>query len=63
MHAADMVQKGCEERRNGVFRVPDLLRWEYVANGPKLTAKIIGPQNDVLSFERGAEDVGALFLF
>jgi hypothetical protein len=41
MHAADMVQKGCEEHRNGVFRVPDLLRWEYVANGPKLTAKII----------------------
>ncbi|KAJ6514213.1 cytochrome P450 [Mycena vitilis] len=57
LHASDIIGKGCKENPDGVFRVPRLLRWDYIANGPKRTAEMAAAPDDVLSFQHGAEDI------
>ncbi|KAJ7015951.1 cytochrome P450 [Mycena alexandri] len=57
LHGLDIVQHGYTEHREGVFRVPRLLRWDYLANGPKHTAEMAAASDDVLSFQYGAEDI------
>ncbi|KAJ7215678.1 cytochrome P450 [Mycena haematopus] len=54
--AKHIVSRGYYEYRGGVVRVPHLLRWEYVAFGPKRMADVAAASDDVLSFQGGAED-------
>ncbi|KAJ7086858.1 hypothetical protein B0H15DRAFT_844108 [Mycena belliarum] len=56
-NAADVVRRGCRQFPEGVFRVPTLFRWEYVANGPQLLLEIVAAPESVLSFHEGAADV------
>ncbi|KAJ7086837.1 cytochrome P450 [Mycena belliarum] len=55
-NAADVVRRGCRQFPEGVFRVPTLFRWEYVANGPQLLLEIVAAPESVLSFHEGAAD-------
>ncbi|KAJ7503871.1 cytochrome P450 [Mycena galericulata] len=55
-HAADVIQLGYSRYCNGVFRVPTLFRWDYVANGPQRIAEVASAPEDVLSFNHGVED-------
>ncbi|KAJ7506206.1 cytochrome P450 [Mycena galericulata] len=54
-NAADTIQQGYTQYYNGVFRVPTLFRWDYVANGPQRIAEVASASEDVLSFHHGAE--------
>jgi hypothetical protein len=54
------VSRGYYEYRDGVVRVPRLLRWEYIGFGPKRVAEVAAASDDVLSFQEGAEDVRGL---
>ncbi|KAJ7254606.1 cytochrome P450 [Mycena rebaudengoi] len=36
LHTRDVIQEGYEKYPNQVFRVPNLIRWEYIVNGAKL---------------------------
>ncbi|KAJ6592478.1 cytochrome P450 [Mycena capillaripes] len=55
--AIDIVSRGYYEYRDGVARVPRLLRWDYIAFGPKRVAEVAAASDDVLSFQDGAEDI------
>ncbi|KAJ6562634.1 hypothetical protein B0H19DRAFT_1069235 [Mycena capillaripes] len=59
LHASNIVGKGYDENRDGVFRVLRLgvLRWDYIANGPKRTAEMAAVSDDVLTFQHGAQDI------
>ncbi|KAJ7263036.1 hypothetical protein C8J57DRAFT_1630959 [Mycena rebaudengoi] len=53
-HARDVIQEGCEKYPNQVFRIPNLVRWEYFVNGAKLGTEVGIAPEDVLSFHRDA---------
>ncbi|KAJ7652562.1 cytochrome P450, partial [Mycena rosella] len=53
LHAPDMIHQGYYQYRDGVFRVPKLFRWDYVANGTQHIAEVASAPEDVLSFNEG----------
>ncbi|KAJ7629833.1 cytochrome P450 [Mycena rosella] len=55
-HGAELVRRGYTQHRTGVYRMPMLLRWEYVANAPAHIAEIAAAPEDVLSFHLGAAE-------
>jgi hypothetical protein len=57
LHARDVIQEGYEKYPNQVFRVPNLIRWEYIVNGTKLGTEVSTAPEDVLSFHHGVGDV------
>ncbi|KAJ7196258.1 cytochrome P450 [Mycena pura] len=56
----DVVNQGYYQHRNGVFRVPGLFRWEYIANGPQHTAEMAAAPDDSLSFMEALRDILAV---
>ncbi|KAJ7720374.1 cytochrome P450 [Mycena maculata] len=56
-HATDVIQQGYLQYRNGVFRIPTLFRWDYVASGPQRVAEIAAAPEHILSFQEGVADV------
>ncbi|KAK7061206.1 cytochrome P450 [Favolaschia claudopus] len=56
-NGADVIQRGYTEYRDGLYRIPKLYRWDYVANGKKRIAEVADAPEDVLSFNYGVEDI------
>ncbi|KAJ7937288.1 cytochrome P450 [Mycena leptocephala] len=56
-NAADVIQRGYTQYHNGIFRIPKLHRWDYVANGKQRIAEVASAPEDVLSFNYGVEDI------
>ncbi|KAJ7501718.1 cytochrome P450 [Mycena galericulata] len=56
-HGKDVIQQGYYRYSDGVFRVPTLFRWDYVASGPWRTAEIASAPEHILSFNQGAADI------
>jgi hypothetical protein len=56
-HAREFIQEGYEKYPNQVFRVPNIVRWDYVANGATLGTEVATAPEDVLSFHLGVGDV------
>ncbi|KAJ7137551.1 cytochrome P450 [Mycena crocata] len=52
-----IIQKGSEQYRNGVFRVPRLFRWDYVVEGKQRIAELAGAPEHILSFTEGVAEV------
>ncbi|KAJ7451385.1 cytochrome P450 [Mycena latifolia] len=55
-HAKDILHQGYNEYRDGVFRVPTLFRWDYVACGPQRVMEIASAPEHILSFDEGVSD-------
>ncbi|KAJ7687915.1 cytochrome P450 [Mycena rosella] len=55
-HATDVIQQGYQKYPDGVFRVPTLVRWDYVANGAQRLAELSSAPDHILSFNEGASD-------
>ncbi|KAJ7438632.1 hypothetical protein B0H11DRAFT_1752641, partial [Mycena galericulata] len=55
-HATDVVQAGRHRYRDGVFRVPTLFRWEYVASGTQHTAEVASAPEHILSLNEGTRE-------
>ncbi|KAJ7666364.1 cytochrome P450 [Mycena rosella] len=55
-HAADVVQQGYCQYRNGVFRVATLFRWEYLVSGSQRIAEVASAPEHVISFHEGIID-------
>ncbi|KAJ6524863.1 cytochrome P450 [Mycena vulgaris] len=55
--AIDVVSRGYYEYRDGVVRIPRLLRWEYIGFGPKRVADVAAASDDVLSLQEAAEEI------
>ncbi|KAJ6518484.1 cytochrome P450 [Mycena vulgaris] len=55
-NAADIVLQGYLRNPDGVFRVPSLYQWDYVANGKKRIGEVSSASEDVLSFKHGVEE-------
>ncbi|KAJ7086862.1 cytochrome P450 [Mycena belliarum] len=55
-NATDVVARGCHQFPEGVFRLPTLFRWEYVANGLQRLSEIAAAPENILSFHDGAAD-------
>ncbi|KAJ7454170.1 cytochrome P450 [Mycena latifolia] len=55
-HAKDVLHRGYSQYRDGVFRVPTLFRWDYVACGAQRVAEIVSAPDHILSFVEGADD-------
>ncbi|KAJ7902538.1 cytochrome P450 [Mycena olivaceomarginata] len=55
-NATDVINQGYREYRNGVFLVPTLLRWDYVANGRKRIEEVASAPEHVLSLEESVAD-------
>ncbi|KAJ6570518.1 cytochrome P450 [Mycena vulgaris] len=55
-HGAEVISEGYRQHREGIFRVPTILRWNYVASGGKRIAEIASAPEDVLSFHLGVAD-------
>ncbi|KAJ7208985.1 cytochrome P450 [Mycena pura] len=56
-HGQQVISTGYSKYRNGVFRVPMLFRWDYIANGPERVREIVSAPEHVLSFDEGVSDV------
>ncbi|KAJ6468013.1 cytochrome P450 [Mycena vitilis] len=56
-HASEVIQQGYLQYRDGVFRIPTLFRWDYVASGPRRVAEIAAAAENILSFQEGVADV------
>ncbi|KAF7367748.1 hypothetical protein MSAN_00838700 [Mycena sanguinolenta] len=52
-HAPELIQRGYDLYPEGIFRVAQLFRWEYVVCGPKLIKDIAGAPEHVLSSSEG----------
>ncbi|KAJ6451927.1 cytochrome P450 [Mycena sanguinolenta] len=59
-HASDVIQQGYSHHRSGVFRVPALFQWYYVASGPQHTAEMASAPDHLLSASEALEDFLAL---
>ncbi|KAF7360042.1 hypothetical protein MVEN_00732000 [Mycena venus] len=55
-NAEEVLEQGYYQFPDGVFRVPTLLRWDYVANGVARIAEVAAAPDDVLSFHQGIGD-------
>ncbi|KAJ6500258.1 cytochrome P450 [Mycena vulgaris] len=55
-NATAVVQQGYYKHPDGVFRVPTLFHWEYVANGPQRIAEVAAAPEEILSFKEGVSD-------
>ncbi|KAJ7501714.1 cytochrome P450 [Mycena galericulata] len=55
-HGNDVIGQGYHQYPDGVFRVPTLFRWDYIANGPQRTAEIASAPEHILSFQQGVAD-------
>ncbi|KAJ7445901.1 cytochrome P450 [Mycena latifolia] len=55
-HATDVIHQGYYKYRDGVFRVPTLFRWDYIANGTQHLAEIASAPEHILSFNAGVAD-------
>ncbi|KAJ7258283.1 hypothetical protein C8J57DRAFT_1073788, partial [Mycena rebaudengoi] len=55
-NATDVINQGYREYRNGVFLVPTLLRWDYVANGRKRIEEVASAPEHILSLEESVAD-------
>ncbi|KAJ7486984.1 cytochrome P450 [Mycena latifolia] len=53
-HGGDVIDEGYHRYPDGVFRVPTLFRWDYIANGRQRVAEIAAAPEDVLSFNQAA---------
>ncbi|KAJ7287864.1 cytochrome P450 [Mycena rebaudengoi] len=47
-HAREFIQEGYEKYPNQVFRVPNIVRWDYVANGATLGTEVATAPEDAL---------------
>lgn len=56
------MREGYIKDPDGVFRIPRLWRWDYLANGRKRVAEVTAAPDNVLSFAAGAQEV-FIFLF
>ncbi|KAJ7458885.1 cytochrome P450 [Mycena latifolia] len=54
--ATDVLQQGYSQYRDGIFRVPTLFRWYYVACGPQRFAELASAPEDILSLNAGFAD-------
>ncbi|KAJ7445669.1 hypothetical protein FB451DRAFT_793865 [Mycena latifolia] len=52
-HSSDIVHAGYAKKRDGVFRIPRLFRWDYVANGTQRIGEVLAAPDEVLSFKEG----------
>ncbi|CAK5266785.1 unnamed protein product [Mycena citricolor] len=50
----EVVQKGYDEYKDGVFRIPRRWRWDYVVTGPQRIKEVSGAPSEVLSFNDGS---------
>jgi hypothetical protein len=57
-NGADVIQQGYTQYRDGLYRIPKLHRWDYVANGKQRIAEVASAPEEILSFNYGVEDVG-----
>jgi hypothetical protein len=57
-----MIRQGYYQDRNGVFRVPRLFRWDYVASGRKRILELAGACTSILEPQPSA-DVCYCFLW
>ncbi|KAJ6623269.1 cytochrome P450 [Mycena sp. CBHHK59/15] len=55
-HPIDVVTKGYRQDRSGVFRMPVLFDWYYVASGRKRVLEIASAPEHILSFNQAFED-------
>ncbi|KAJ7660365.1 cytochrome P450 [Mycena polygramma] len=55
-NATEMITQGYYQYRDGVFRIPTLFHWDYVANGQKRVLEIAAAPDDILSFQDGVAD-------
>ncbi|KAJ7451356.1 cytochrome P450 [Mycena latifolia] len=55
-HAKDILHQGYNEYRDGVFRVPTLFSWYYVACGPQRVVELASAAEHILSFDEGLAD-------
>ncbi|KAJ6559929.1 cytochrome P450 [Mycena capillaripes] len=55
-----IVQQGYQRYNGGIFRIPFLARWVFVASGPKLIQDMCYSPDDALSFEDATRDVSHL---
>ncbi|KAJ6557715.1 cytochrome P450 [Mycena capillaripes] len=55
-NAPDVLEQGYYQFPNGVFRVPTLMRWDYVANGAARISEVAAAPEDLLSFHQGIGD-------
>ncbi|KAJ7511671.1 cytochrome P450 [Mycena galericulata] len=53
----DVIQQGYDRYSDGVFRVPTLFRWDYIASGPRRTQEIASAPEHILSFHQSAADL------
>ncbi|CAK5282147.1 unnamed protein product [Mycena citricolor] len=53
----EVVQKGYDEYKDGVFRIPRRWRWDYVVTGPQRIKEVSGAPSEVLSFNDGSGEV------
>lgn len=59
-NATEVVNLGYYQYRNGVFRVPTFLRWDYVANGRKRIEEVAAAPEHILSVEESVAEVSTL---
>ncbi|KAJ7124671.1 cytochrome P450 [Mycena crocata] len=55
-HANAVIQDGYAKYREGIFRVPMLFRWEYVASGARHILEIAAAPEHILSFQAGVAE-------
>ncbi|KAF7354785.1 hypothetical protein MSAN_01392700 [Mycena sanguinolenta] len=56
-NGGDVIQQGYTKYRDGLFRIPKLHRWDYVANGKQRIAEVASAPEEILSFNYGVEDI------
>ncbi|KAJ6563057.1 cytochrome P450 [Mycena vulgaris] len=56
LRGEQIVQQGYQRYNGGIFRIPFLARWVFVASGPKLIKEMCYSPDDVLSFEEAMRD-------
>ncbi|KAJ7765820.1 cytochrome P450 [Mycena maculata] len=59
-HPSDVIQQGYSHYPSGVFRVPTLFEWYYVASGPQRTAEIAAAPDHLLSALEALSDLLSL---
>ncbi|KAJ7185998.1 cytochrome P450 [Mycena filopes] len=52
----ELVFRGYKRNREGVFRIPRLFRWDYVANGTQRIKEVVAAPDDVLSLQKGVNE-------
>ncbi|KAF7351479.1 hypothetical protein MSAN_01580100 [Mycena sanguinolenta] len=55
-NSSDLILQAYVRDRHGVFRIPRLFRWDYLANGADRVAEVAAAREDVLSFMHGVDE-------